>query len=86
MRKILLAAGAALMLAVSVPGVASAQHHWGGWGFHRGFVGPRFGFRGPRFGFRFGVAPFGYGAYASCRQVRRVWTPFGWRWRSIWVC
>ena len=90
MRKTLFAAGAALMLALSVPSVANAQRHWGGgWGggwhggwhgFHRGFVGPRFGFHrgfvGPRFGF----------AFASCSVVRRVWTPFGWRWHRIWVC
>jgi hypothetical protein len=93
MRKTLFAAGAALMIALSVPSIANAQHHWGGgWGgwhhgFNRGFVGPRFGFHrgfiGPRFGFRFRAAPF---AFASCSQVRRVWTPFGWRWHRVWVC
>jgi hypothetical protein len=84
MRKILIAAGAALMLVASVPTVASAQFFgWGGGYYSRGFVGPRF-FR-PRFGFRFG-APFAYGAFAGCNQLRRVWTPFGWRWRRVWVC
>jgi hypothetical protein len=97
MRTTLFAAGAALLLALSVPSAASAQRHWGGWqgshrvfapgiGFRRGFVGPRFGFRrgfiGPRVAFGFG-APW---AFAGCSQVRHVWTPFGWRWRRIWVC
>jgi len=78
MKKILIAAGAALMLAVSVPSVASAQ-----WGFHHGFHGFHHGFFGPRIGFRIGVAPY---AFASCRRVERVWTPFGWHWRRVWVC
>jgi len=92
MRKISLAAGAALMLALSVPSDASAQR-WGGWqgGFHRGFVGPRIGFHrgfvGPRFGFRRGfVGPRFSFAFGGCSVVRRVWTPFGWSWRRVWVC
>jgi hypothetical protein len=24
--------------------------------------------------------------YDSCYQWRRVWTPYGWRWRDVWVC
>lgn len=22
----------------------------------------------------------------GCFRVRRIWTPFGWKWRRIWVC
>jgi len=74
-----------------------AGGHMGGWG--GGFRGPAFGgfrhhafFPRDRFFFRhrfhrfpgFFVASFddGYG----CFIPRRVWTPWGWRWRRIWVC
>ncbi len=26
--------------------------------------------------------PYDYG-YDSCYQVRRIWTPYGWRWRGV---
>jgi hypothetical protein len=85
MRKALLALGTAAALAFSVPTVANAQHHFGHWG------GGHFG--GPRLSFGFGVgAPYAYaGPYAydygyGCRQARRVWTPFGWRWHTVWAC
>ena len=48
--------------------------------------------RGHRFGFGFGgLYAYGGPAYYdyagdSCYQWQRVWTPFGWRWRDIWVC
>ncbi len=33
------------------------------------------------------VAPFaGYAAYDSCYVPRRVWTPWGWEWRRVYVC
>ncbi len=57
-------------------------------GFHRPFVGPgRFAFRHHRFhrfhnGFFFASIDDGYG----CVTVSRVWTPWGWRWRRVWVC
>jgi hypothetical protein len=39
------------------------------------FARDRFAFRHPgRLGF------------ASCSVVRRQWTPWGWRWRRVWVC
>lgn len=57
-------------------------------GFHRPFVGPgRFAFRHHRFhrfhnGFFFASIDDSYG----CVAVSRVWTPWGWRWRRVWVC
>jgi hypothetical protein len=97
MRRTVLAIGSALALTLaglSAPAIAAPHGHIGGPGFGRfggvrgpAFGGPRFGFRGgfrgPRFGFGFGAPFFAYG---SCSTVHRVWTPFGWRWRRIWVC
>jgi hypothetical protein len=42
----------------------------------------RFPFRN-RFAFAVGVPFF---AGDSCWIVRRAWSPWGWRWRSVWVC
>jgi hypothetical protein len=81
MRKSLLAIGTALVLVGGVPTLAAARvgPHWHGGGpWHGG----RF-WGGPGIAFGFG-AP--YYAYGSCRQTRRVWTPYGWQWRTVWVC
>jgi hypothetical protein len=72
---------------------------WGGpraamWGGHRGFarsgfVHNRFAFRHHRFHRRFVFASvgFGYPYYNDyCFVGRRVWTPWGWTWRRVWVC
>jgi hypothetical protein len=50
------------------------RHH----GFHRGFFGSGFGF--------YGYPYSAYYGYDGCYQVRRVPTPWGWRWRRVWVC
>lgn len=34
--------------------------------------------------FAFIGAPFAFGD--DCVVIRRVWTPWGWHWRRIWVC
>jgi hypothetical protein len=45
-----------------------------------------------RRGFGFGVYGWGGGPYYDyygdygCWRLRRVWTPFGWRWRRIYIC
>jgi hypothetical protein len=92
-RKVLLALGTAAALAISVPTVADAAH-FGGGHFGGGHFGGGRGFGGGGFGFGFGIgAPYafagpydyGYGGY-GCRELRRVWTPFGWRWHRVWVC
>ncbi len=66
------------------------NHAWNGYGHydHRHYDRRHHGF-----GFGFGGlyaygGPDYYDYYAgdSCYQWRRVWTPFGWRWRDIWIC
>jgi hypothetical protein len=53
------------------------------------FRHPRFAFRhpvvGPRFAFRHPLVRPRF-AFASCSFIRRVWTPWGWRLRRVWVC
>jgi hypothetical protein len=60
--------------------------HSGGWGHPGGFAfhGPRGHFFGPGIGLYAYGGPWypGYG----CWVHRRVWTPFGWRWRLVDVC
>lgn len=50
------------------------RHH-----HRRHFVG------GPFFGF-YGGYYNDYAYYDDCYQVRRVRTPYGWRWRRVYVC
>jgi hypothetical protein len=77
-RKMMIAAAAMMVLgAAAIPTEASAHWH-GGW--HGGWRGPGWGFYG---------APYAYGPgpyYSTCYQVRRVPTPYGLRWRRVWVC
>ncbi len=61
------------------------NHAWNGHGHfdhrHHGFgfgFGGLYAYGGPDY--------YDYYAGDSCDQWRRVWTPFGWRWRDIWVC
>jgi len=35
---------------------------------------------------RFGFSSFAFAGDDGCYAPRRVWTPWGWRWRRIWVC
>ena len=82
MRRTLLAIGAAAALAVAaLPSTASAQH-W------RGHFGHHFGFGGPRIALGFGAASYAYdcGYGPGCYRVHRVWTPYGWHIRRVWVC
>jgi hypothetical protein len=98
-KSIIAFATAAALGAAVIPTGASAAWHGGfhgGHGFHGGFH-PGFhpGFR--HFGFRhhdrffvrdrffFGPS-FAFVDGPGCVRVRRVWTPWGWRWRRIWVC
>ena len=77
-RKIIIAALAVTALgAVALPTAASA--HWRG-GWHGGWRGPGWGF----YGYPYAYAPGPY--YGGCYQVRRVATPYGLRWRRVWVC
>jgi hypothetical protein len=76
-----LAAGATLAIGASA---AVAEPHFGHFGEHH--FGGHFG--GPVFGFSFGAAPYAYDRdYGyGCYQVRRVWTPYGWRVHRVYVC
>jgi len=68
-----------------VPTGAQARGWRGGRGFYRGgfYRGYRGWGLGPRWGYR-GYYP-AYGAYGCWRTVR-VFTPWGPRWRRMWVC
>ena len=98
LRKLMMTCVAAATIAVvAMPTEASARWRGGGWhgggwhggGWHGG--GWHGGWRG--YGFRRGYYPlYGagigmgvYGAY-SCIRTVRVFTPYGPRWRRVWVC
>ncbi|HZP78983.1 MAG TPA: sulfur globule protein precursor [Pseudolabrys sp.] len=74
-----LAAGAFLVAVAALPSSASARwHHGWGWG-------------GAGFGLGLGLgyaaaAPYYGGYYGGCWRVRRVFTPWGPRWRRVNVC
>lgn len=84
LRKLSLAAVAAVALGAALaPTSASAHWHGGGWGFHGGgggWHGGGYRWGGPRF-----YAPVSYG-YGSCYVRRLVPTPWGPRWRLINRC
>ena len=64
----------------------SGGHHWNGGHAARGWRGH--GYRhygGPGIAFGF-AAPYAYAYGGSCYRTRRVLTPFGWRFRRVWVC
>jgi hypothetical protein len=83
LRKMMIAIAAIIAIGVAaIPTDASARWHGGG---HGGWHGG--GWRGPGWGF-YGY-PYAYGPgpyYGGCYQVRRVPTPYGWRWRRVWIC
>ena len=49
------------------------------------FINNRFAFRHHRF-HRFARPFFVASVGDDCFIVRHVWTPWGWRWRRVWVC
>jgi len=88
LRKLSLAAVAAVSLGVAALAPTAASAHWhgggggwhgGGWhgGFHRHF--------GSRFLFVGGPSYYSYG-YGGCYVRRLVPTPWGLRWRLVNVC
>jgi opacity protein-like surface antigen len=85
LRKLSLAAVAAVALGAALAPTSASAHwhgggsggwHGGGWG-HHGWGGPRFYARGP-------VVSYGYGG--GCYVRRLVPTPWGPRWRMINRC
>jgi hypothetical protein len=92
-RKILMALTVLALVgaALTSPAEARWHGHWHG-GYHRHWHGGwGWGF-GPAFGFGFAGGYYGYPYAApyyysySCWRRAQVWTPYGWRWRRIWVC
>ena len=84
LRKLSLAAVAAVALGAALaPTAASAHWHGGGWGWHGGggWHHGGYGWGGPRFY----AAPVSYG-YGGCYVRRLVPTPWGPRWRLINRC
>jgi hypothetical protein len=97
LRKMLMACVAAAAIALlAVPTDASARGRGGGGGgFHGGggFRGGGFhggGFRGGRGYYPLYGAGIGLGLYGAynygCYRTVRVFTPYGPRWRRVWVC
>ena len=74
---IIVSAAAAAIGAAAVPMSASAYWHGHG-GWHGGWRGPGWGF------YPYALAPAPY--YGGCYRNVRVSTPYGWRWRRVWVC
>ena len=76
LRKLVIAfAATAAIGAAAIPTSASAYWH-GGW--HGGWRGPGWGY------YPYAYAPAPY--YSGCYRNVRVSTPYGWRWRRVWVC
>jgi hypothetical protein len=80
LRKLTIALAAVAAIGVAaIPTTASARWHGGG-GWHGGWRGPGWGW---------GYYPYAYGPgpyYGGCYRTRRVRTPYGWRWRRVYVC
>jgi hypothetical protein len=95
LRKIAIALVAlATIGAAAVPSTAQARGGWrgGGRGWGRGWGwGPAVGVGiglGLAAGYPYyGGGYYGYGAEPyGCWRTVRVGTPYGWRWRRVWVC
>ena len=94
-RKIMFALVAlATIGAAAVPSAAQARGGWrgGGRGWGRGWGwGPAVGV-GIGLGLAAGYPYYGGGYYGygpgpyGCWRTVRVGTPYGWRWRRVWVC
>ena len=86
LRKLSLAAVAAVALGAALAPTSASAHWHGGWGWHGGggwYHGGGWGWGGPRFY----VAPVAYGyGYGGCYVRRLVPTPWGPRWRLINRC
>ncbi|KJC55246.1 sulfur globule protein precursor [Bradyrhizobium sp. LTSP849] len=79
LRKLSLAAVAAVAIGAALAPTSASAHWHGGWG-GGGWHGGGYGWGGPRFS-----APVSYG-YGGCYVRRLVPTPWGPRWRLINRC
>ena len=74
------AATAAIGVAALPTSASAAWHGHGGWHGGGGWRGSGWGFYG---------APYAYGPspyYGGCYRTVRVGTPYGPRWRRVWIC
>jgi hypothetical protein len=85
LRKLSLAAVAAVSLGVAALAPTAASAHWHGGGWHGGYGGFHRHFGGSRFFFVGGPSYYSYG-YGGCYVRRLVPTPWGLRWRLVNVC
>jgi hypothetical protein len=91
LRKIMIALAAIVTIGAAGTGGAEARRGGRGWG--RGW-GPAVGVGiglGLAAGYPYYGPGYGYGypyrGYAGgCWRTVRVGTPYGWRWRRVWVC
>jgi hypothetical protein len=72
LHKTIIALAAIIAIGAIMPTEASARWH-GGWGW-----------RGPGWGYAYAPGPYYYAG--GCWQPRRIGTPYGWRWRRVWIC
>ena len=86
---------AATVISLPTPSEARWRGHGWGWGPGAGIIGglaagaiiagtayPRYGYYGPGPYYAYGPGPYYAGGYYGCYS-RRVWTPYGWRWRRV---
>jgi hypothetical protein len=84
MRKTLFAVVAAVVLGMATMTTGAMARPMGGHPSFGHSFGRGFAYRG--YGGRFYGPGVGLYAYTGCWIHRRVWTPFGWRWRLVEVC
>ncbi|WGD48978.1 sulfur globule protein precursor [Bradyrhizobium sp. CB1650] len=82
LRKLSLAAVAAVALGAALAPTSASAHWHGGWGWHGGGWHHGYGWGAPRF---YAGGPVSYG-YGGCYARRLVPTPWGPRWRLINRC
>lgn len=91
LRKIIIGCATVIAIAAAAaPTTAEARWHggggWHGGGWHGGgYYRGGWGWGGPRF-YGGGYYPYGGYAYGGCYRTARVFTPYGPRWRRVWVC
>ena len=93
LRKLIFTSAAVAALSTATASGALAMHgHWAGhptgWAHpHHNFAfHNRFAFRHHHAFFFRHHRHFAFAFGDDCVVIRRVWTPWGWHWRRIWVC
>jgi hypothetical protein len=84
LRKLTIAFAATIAIGfAAIPTSASAAWHGHG-GWHGGWRGPVWGWGWGYYGYPYAYGPGPY--YGGCYRTVRVGTPYGPRWRRVWVC